>query len=175
MNVSETHLKNFWDLESIGIHDSEAPTPDPVLCEFYNTVQFSDDRYVVLLPWKSESVRPTLLNNERLAMSRLDQSARSLARKPELEARYHGVFCEMQKEGVIEEVPSDEVTSANPIFYMPHRPVLKESSLTTKVRPVFDASAKGFNGVSLNDWSESDSQSTWNLDAFQTMEGRIVR
>ena len=101
--------------------------------------------------WKSESVRPTLLNNERLAMSRLDQSSRSLARKPELEARYHGVFCEMQKEGVIEEVPSDEVTSANPIFYMPHRPVLKESSLNTKVRPVFDASAKGFNGVSLND------------------------
>ena len=46
LNVSETHLKNFWDLESIGIHDSEAPTPDPVLCEFYNKVQFSDDRYV---------------------------------------------------------------------------------------------------------------------------------
>ena len=33
---------------------------------------------------------------------------------------------------------------------MPHRPVVKEARLTTKVRPVFDASATGYNGVSLN-------------------------
>ena len=41
-----------------------------------------------------------------------------------------------------------------PVFYMPHRPVIKESSVSTKVRPVFDASAKGFNGLSLNDSME---------------------
>lgn len=34
---------------------------------------------------------------------------------------------------------------------MPHRPVVKLSSTSTKVRPVFDASATGYNGVSLND------------------------
>lgn len=34
---------------------------------------------------------------------------------------------------------------------MPHRPVVKEASVSTKVRPVFDASSPGYNGVSLND------------------------
>ena len=57
----------------------------------------------------------------------------------------------MENEGFIEEVPAGELTTPNPVFYMPHRPVVKESSLTTKIRPVFDASARGFNGVSLND------------------------
>ena len=38
---------------------------------------------------------------------------------------------------------------------MPHRPVVKESSTTTNVRPVFDASAPCRNGVSLNDCMEA--------------------
>ena len=38
---------------------------------------------------------------------------------------------------------------------MHHRPVVKESSISTKVRPVFDASTKGHNNVSLNDCFET--------------------
>lgn len=36
-------------------------------------------------------------------------------------------------------------------YYMPHHVIIKEVSLTTKVRVVFDASAKTNSGVSLND------------------------
>lgn len=42
------------------------------------------------------------------------------------------------------ETPNDE-------FYMPHHAIIKESSNITKVRVVFDASAKTSNSVSLND------------------------
>ena len=55
---------------------------------------------------------------------------------------------------IVEEVPVDEMACENPVFYMPHRPVVRESAVSTKVRPVFDASAKGYNGISLNDCME---------------------
>ena len=80
--------------------------------------------------------------------------SKKLGRDPVLESRYNSAIKDMWNSGIIEEVPREESVGCGPVFYMPHRPVIRESSVSTKVRPVFDASAKGFNGLSLNDCME---------------------
>ena len=57
-----------------------------------------------------------------------------------------------EQQGIIEEVPRDDLEPTDkPVFYLPHRPVIKEDRSTTKVRPVFDGGAKDENGLALND------------------------
>ena len=51
-----------------------------------------------------------------------------------------------------EPVPAvDSGKSGKEVFYPPMHAVKKESSTTTKIRAVFDTSAKSSSGVSLND------------------------
>lgn len=90
---------------------------------------------------------PPLPDNRLLAEKRLESVRRKLKSDGTLEA-YQNVFDEWLREGIIEEVPIDEIHNAS--HYLPHRPVIKERSSTTKVRPVFDASAHVKNQPSLN-------------------------
>ena len=63
-----------------------------------------------------------------------------------------------------------EVTSfasdVPPVFYLPHHRGIRESSLSTRIRPVFDASAEGYNGVALNDCLETGPNLVPNLAAI---------
>ena len=59
-----------------------------------------------------------------------------------------------EKDNIIVEVPHSEIESPYPTYYMPHRPIIRDS-ISSKVRPVFDASAAGPNGVSLNNCLDS--------------------
>ncbi|CAG7718649.1 unnamed protein product [Allacma fusca] len=58
-----------------------------------------------------------------------------------------------EERGIIEQVPTEELDDLG--NYQPHRPVIKESGATTKIRPVCDASAKLKNKPSLNDCLEN--------------------
>lgn len=50
----------------------------------------------------------------------------------------------------MEEIPPDK-EDRKPSYYIPHHSVIKEDSITIKVRVVFDASCKTSTGKSLND------------------------
>ena len=155
-SISNVTLEKFWELDSIGICNNEKAIEDPVMSKFNNSIEYKDNRYTVSLPWKSELAKNLLLTNELNAQKRLQKLSEKFNKNKELEVRYNEALSTMEREGFIHEVPFNEIKKVeNPIYYMPHRPVVRDDKTTTKVRPVFDASAKCFNKVSLNDCLET--------------------
>ncbi len=89
-----------------------------------------------------------MLSNEYLAEKRLLSTTKKLSSLGKFED-YDKVFKEWEDLEIIEEVTDEENKQRG--HYLPHHAVIKESSNTTKIRPVFDASAKDLAGYSLND------------------------
>ena len=149
---SESTIRKCWELDSIGIDGEETSelVGSKVLNDFTKEIKMKGDRYQVGLPWKSDTHKEMLVNNICVAQKRLESLTRKLNLNPSLRDRYYAVFDDLEGQGMIEEVSLNEPTE-NPVFYLPHRPVVRESSQTSKVRPVFDGSVKSLSGVSLND------------------------
>ena len=142
---------DMWSLEGFGVCDD---TGSDVLAEFNDSVQYNAGRYVVELPWRKDHSGDQLMDNRAGAESRLAGLSRKLSKDPELQAGYDAALQCMEDDGIIAEVTPEQMVSEQRTYYLPHRPVVKPGSASTKVRPVFDASAKGPNGLSLNDCVE---------------------
>jgi len=84
-----------------------------------------------------------------MAEQRLHATERRLDRVPDLKLQYHNFMKEYEELGHMEPVPHQE--GKQTCYFLPHHPVFKEISTTTKTRVVFDGSAKTSNGLSLND------------------------
>lgn len=146
MFLQKANICDLWRLDVIGITDSiektEKAIKDVQTREFLiKTARLNaDGRYEVRLPWTEDHV--PVSSNYDIARNRLKKGLDKLAIKNLLEA-YDSVFKEWLSEGVIETVPDDEIENLD--HYLSHRPVVKTNS-TTKIRPVFDASAckKGY-------------------------------
>ena len=151
-DLHENHVRQFWELEGIGIHESGTCSDSDVHAKFRESIHMNDGRYEVALPWKRDPHE--LVDNKCSAEMRLASLSRNLGRDTKLSEDYDLALMEMEANGVIAEVPPEEVVSAKPTFYLPHRPVVKESSASTRVWPVFDASDTERNGLSLNDCLE---------------------
>ena len=51
----------------------------------------------------------------------------------------------------VEETPLKASKPGRVVYFLPHLPVVNEQKASSKVRPVFDGSAKNHQGISLND------------------------
>ena len=152
---TEDTIRRCWELDAIGIGTNEPSDHDPSHCfeKFSDTITYANGRYQVSLPWKTEEHKGRLLDNYAHVEKRFKALMRKLDANPSLKESYNDYLTELEGKGIIEEVkPEDPVPEV--VHYLPHRPVIRDESQTTKVRPVFDASARGENGVSLNDCME---------------------
>ncbi|XP_054724268.1 uncharacterized protein LOC129234298 [Uloborus diversus] len=151
MHHSEIH--KIWDLESLGITDPTERKTTKELDEetvtfFQETIRKTGNRYEVALPWLAG--HPHLYNGYDQAEARLHTVTKRLLKDNYYEL-YDGVLQQWKNDNIIEEVTEAEMSSSNACHYLPHHPVVKSSSATTKVRPVFDASCKRPGYASLND------------------------
>ncbi|XP_038120581.1 uncharacterized protein LOC119770210 [Culex quinquefasciatus] len=146
----ETLMARFWSAEDVGLDDAFSPAERRCEENFQHTVQrLSDGRYSVSMP-KVEGGISRLGESKEIALRRLHATERRLARDANLRKQYTDFMDEYLELGHMSKVEETTPTQVNRCF-LPHHPVVKEASTTTKCRVVFDASCKTSSGVSLND------------------------
>ena len=139
----EAQLRSFWELESLGIYKEERTLYD----DFASNVTFQDGRYKVSLPWKE--FHEPLPNNYHLSLKRLRGLQHRLNQDPVILREYDSTIRDQQKKGMIEAVKVEEPCS-NRVHYLPYHAVVRRDKTTTKLRIVYDASAKS-DGPSLDE------------------------
>lgn len=150
----QSSVSELWSLETLGIMDPvDVKNKDQELetkKHFLNTVTRTDDgRYSVKLPWIGEA--PPIPSNRMVAEKRLMAATTKLKAADQYDV-YDGIFKQWIEEGIVEEVSGEDLQeNGKLVHYLPHRPVFKPDSLTTPVRPVFDASCKMSRNPSLNE------------------------
>lgn len=141
-------MKAFWEMEEV--HTSKPWSQAEKECEkfFVDTVsRASDGKLIMRLPFNVDSKSNEFLGESmERAKHRFYQLERRFARNPSLKNDYSKCIEEYLTLKHAVEVPIDQWGHV-----IPHHAVLKESSTTTKLRVVFDASAKTSNGFSLNE------------------------
>ncbi|XP_073835822.1 uncharacterized protein [Musca autumnalis] len=141
-------LKRFWEVEEY----SKSPatfTEEEQACKdhFLQNSRFdSDGRVVVRLPFKKS---PECLGNS-LEMAR--RRFLSLERRLERDSTLKSMYEEFMQEYVsLGHMSPYSRSLDNSHYVIPHHCVLKPHSITTKLRVVFDASARSSSNHSLND------------------------
>ena len=140
----DANLHSFWELESLGI---QSPNSDPVSDQFANTVKMKDGRYEVSLPWREH--HDPLPSNYDLSRRQLHGLLQRLRRERMILREYDTIIRDQLQRGIIE-VVDDSADATGNTHYLPHHAVVRRDKKTTKVRVVYDASARS-TAPSLND------------------------
>lgn len=148
-SINDT-LSGFWELEEYPIDQNIIMSTEEREAEnqFVNTVsRDTSGRFVVRLPFRGN--KGELGSSRDIALNRF----KWLERKFQNNKLFHKRYSEFMREYVQLNHMSrvTENSSAITPIYLPHDGILRDSSITTKLRVVFDGSAKTASGVSLNE------------------------
>ncbi|XP_049301263.1 uncharacterized protein LOC125774934 [Anopheles funestus] len=143
-------MERFWEIETIS--DDPAVSAEEDACEKHfvaTTTRDASGRYVVRLP---QNTNPSIVLgvSKAIADRRLLAVERRLRSNPTMKEEYSSFMKEYERLGHMKRL-TGPVDDSCEHYYLPHHAVVKETSTTTKVRVVFDASCKSSSGYSLND------------------------
>lgn len=147
----DDQLKKFFEQEEVS--KERIFTKEEEQCEKYfmeNYQRNKDGRFVVALPFKAD---PKLLGSTKgQAISRLMKLESRFKTNRTLKEEYTTILREYEELGHTTRLGClNDNRDESQNYYLPHHAVFKPESTTTKTRVVFDASAKGTHGKSLND------------------------
>lgn len=143
----EDLVKRFWEIENYA--SSASSSEEDSFCEDFfkqNHTRLENGQYSVKLPFKTDV--SMLGNSYHRALRRFRGLETKLAKDPKIKSQYAAFIQEYLSLGHMSLVSNK---CKAPKFYLPHHCVQKLDSTTTKLRVVFDGSAKSTSGYSLND------------------------
>lgn len=147
--VSHSILTKFWEVESCP--ETIFPTKEDKMVEKFvenSTTRLSNGKFAVRMPLLSDP--PQLGASRHVAVKRLLALENRFSKDPTYAQMYKDVIAEYIELGHLEPAPP-EPENTHRVAYLPHHGVLKNDRTSTKLRVVFDGSAKSSNGRSLNE------------------------
>ena len=116
--------------------------------KFKETLQYENGRYAVKWPWKEEV--PYIKEKRGLAIGHLRSLVSRMQKQPDMLSKYDSITQDQLAKGVIEKV--DRFKCDGIKHYIPQHVVITPQKTTTKLRVVYDASAKSkYGSNSLNE------------------------
>ncbi|XP_076660940.1 uncharacterized protein LOC143364533, partial [Halictus rubicundus] len=143
----DNQLTRFWEVEEIPgkrHYSTEELECEQLFTE--TTTRDSGGRYTVQLPFNER--KNSLGQSHNMALNRFYALEKKLARNNALKQQYSEFLREYRDLGHMREVTQHDNTHEG--YYIPHHAVFKDEGLSTKIRVVFDASAKSSTNISLN-------------------------
>nr|XP_058950553.1 uncharacterized protein LOC131778181 [Pocillopora verrucosa] len=150
VQTASNDCEELYRMDVLGLEDAPSGDQSVVYAEFRKQLRCSPDGwYEAQLPWKGD--HPPLPSNESGSLKRLGSLVQRLKKTGRLD-KYDAIIQDQLREGIVEEA---DMPASGKEFYIPHRAVVRENVESTKMRVVYDASAKAHSSApSLNDCLE---------------------
>ena len=121
---------------------------------FNEQVRFNGQRYEVSLPWRDNL--PAISSDYELCVNRFKSLQQKLSKELEPIREYNQIIEEQLSKGIVERVAAEKDNENEDVHYLPHHAVIRRDLETTKLRIVYDGSAKPPERThSLNDCLET--------------------
>ena len=148
--TASNDCEELYRMDVLGLEDAPSGDQSVVYTEFREQLRRSPNGwYEARLPWKGD--HPPLPSNESGSLKRLGNLVQRLKKTGGLD-EYNAIIHDQLCEGIVEEA---DMPASGKEFYIPHKAVVRENVESTKMRVVYDASAKAHSSApSLNDCLE---------------------